>query len=74
MVAVTPGGGGLLARGRVLPGWPYPAAAEDAGVGAVRPALTMSNEGNGGLAALPERLLNGGKKETNKLTSSLRSR
>lgn len=46
--------------GRVTPGWPYPAAAEGAGVGAVRPALTMSNEGSSGLAALPERLLNWG--------------
>lgn len=31
--------------------------------GAVRAALTMNNEGSGALAALPERLLNGGEKE-----------
>lgn len=53
---------GVLGRGQVPPGWPYPAAVEDAGVGAVRPALTMSNEGSSSLAVLPERLLNGGKK------------
>lgn len=49
---------------------PCPAGA---GAGAVRPALTMSDEGSGGLAAPPERLLNGGGKETNKLTSSFSS-
>lgn len=44
---------------------------------AVTAALTMSNEGSRGLAAVPERLLNGEEKkrmESYKLTLSLRSR